>query len=61
MPGKESEHLRKVRGIERSKTGYKIKKNKSITAKKVKEVINNGETLSRKQLKHLENLSLIEK
>ena len=60
MPGKESEHLRKVRGIERSKTGYSLK-NKSVTAKKVKEAINKGETLSRKQLKHLENLSLIEK
>lgn len=34
--------------------------NKSITVKKVKEVINKGETFSRKQLKHLENLSLIE-
>lgn len=31
--------------------------NKSITVKKVKEVINKGETVSRK---HLENLSLIE-
>lgn len=34
--------------------------NKSITVKKVKEVINKRETFSRKQLKHLENLSLIE-
>lgn len=34
--------------------------NKSITVKATKNIINKGDTFSRKQLKHLEKLSLIE-
>ncbi len=34
--------------------------NKSITIKKVKEMFGKGDTFSRKQLKHLQELSLIE-
>lgn len=34
--------------------------NKSITVKKTKEIIDKGDTFTRKQLKHLEEMSLIE-